>query len=256
MGPPGIMWASSRITHPERLSVDKYSDWYENKHIKDVLVLPDAVAAVKYQAVERPVKDGGEERTYSGDMPWLVVYELPDMVGFRESDGFKNMSQRNPPTQAEIDTIYMNTQFAIRFYEEVQRFEGEKAKENGPAKFIISGALEPPSDIASTTDFDKWYREEHIPLLSRMPGFIRSRRYEVKTAYTIKQLQPSDDMQIVPKYYALHEFGGEALPWKQIEESVGTEWAKKVMGSVQKAEVGWYKVKRVYPESEWGSVGN
>lgn len=126
----------------------------------------------------------------------------------------------------------------------------------GPAKFIISGALEPPSDIASTTDFDKWYREEHIPLLSRMPGFIRSRRYEVKTAYTIKQLQPSDDMQIVPKYYALHEFGGEALPWKQIEESVGTEWAKKVMGSVQKAEVGWYKVKRVYPESEWGSVGN
>lgn len=53
------------------------------------------------------------------------------MVGFRESDGFKNMSQRNPPTQAEIDTIYMNTQFAIRFYEEVQRFEGEKAKENG-----------------------------------------------------------------------------------------------------------------------------
>ncbi|ENI04658.1 hypothetical protein COCC4DRAFT_81629 [Bipolaris maydis ATCC 48331] len=248
MGPPGIMWASSRITHPERLSVDKYSDWYENKHIKDVLVLPGAVAAVKYQAVERPVKDGGEERTYSGDMPWLVVYELPDMVGFRESDGFKNMSQRNPPTQAEIDTIYMNTQFAIRFYEEVQRFEGEKAKENG--------ALEPPSDIASTTDFDKWYREEHIPLLSRMPGFIRSRRYEVKTAYTIKQLQPSDDMQIVPKYYALHEFGGEALPWKQIEESVGTEWAKKVMGSVQKAEVGWYKVKRVYPESEWGSVGN
>lgn len=60
-----------------------------------------------------------------------VVYELPDMVGFRESDGFKDIAQRNPPTKQEIETIYENVQFSVRFYEQVQIFEGEKAKENG-----------------------------------------------------------------------------------------------------------------------------
>lgn len=59
------------------------------------------------------------------------------MVGFRESDGFKDIAQRNPPSQEQIETIYVNAQFAIRFCEEVQRFEGEKAKENGMFSFSL-----------------------------------------------------------------------------------------------------------------------
>ena len=54
---------------------------------------------------------------------------------------------------------------------------------------------------------------------------------------------------------ALHEFDGDALPWKELGESLSTEWAKKVMGGLVKQEVGWYQVKRNYPESEWGHVG-
>lgn len=92
-------------------------------------------------------------------------------------------------------------------------------------------------------------------MLSNAPGFVRSRRYEVVTATKLEQLQPSDEKEAVPKFLALHEFSGEVLPWKELEESASTEWAKKVMGNLTKQEIGWYQVKRVYPESEWGQVG-
>ena len=29
-------------------------------------------------------------------------------------------------------------------------------------------------------DFDRWYDEEHIPLLARVPGWVRSRRFVLK----------------------------------------------------------------------------
>ena len=92
-------------------------------------------------------------------------------------------------------------------------------------------------------------------MLSRAPGFVRSRRYEVASAMKLEQLQPSDEKETVPRFLALHEFSGEALPWKELEESVSTEWSKRVMGGLAKQEIGWYQVKRVYPESEWGHVG-
>jgi hypothetical protein len=230
-----------------------------------------------------------------------VVYEIPD-IAFRDSDDFKGIATRNPPSKELIASVYMNARFDIRFYKQVQVFEGPHGAEtgmysffpspqtkspfppfsllpplkpqpsfsrerniscdfkkcnktSGPAKFIISGGLQPPSDAASTADFDKWYRDEHLPLLSRAPGFIRSRRYEVVTAYKLDQLQHADAMPEVPQYLALHEFGGEALPWKEIKESLNSEWAEKIIASVQNTEIGWYQVKRVYPESEWGNVG-
>jgi hypothetical protein len=59
----------------------------------------------------------------------------------------------------------------------------------------------------------------------------------------------------VPKYLALHEFECKELPWKALKESAETEWAKRVMVGLVKAEAGWYSVKREYAEEEWGNVG-
>lgn len=102
-------------------------------------------------------------------------------------------------------------------------------------------------------DFDAWYREEHIAILSRAPGFVRTRRYELVSGTTLdkfKRVEPE-----IPKYLALHEFEGDVLPWKELGESAQTEWAKRVMGGLVGEEVGWYRLKRKYAESEWGSIG-
>lgn len=76
-----------------------------------------------------------------------------------------------------------------------------------------------PKDI---DDFEKWYREEHLNMLSKLPGYRRSLRYKLgpKTKLTKGDFQPD--------YLAIHEiddlsgFGG-----KEAEAAITTPWTVK-----------------------------
>lgn len=186
-----------------------------------------------------------------------TLYEFPDL-SYKDRKDFKDVAANNPPSKDLIEDVYKNARFDIRFYEEVQLVNGDQAvptESSNPAKFLISAALEPPKDASSTADLDAWYRQEHISLLARAPGFVRSRRFKLTNATVIDKFQVGDVTKEAPRYLALHEFSGEVLPWKELQESAQTEWAKRVMGGLVKEEVGWYEVSRVYSESEWGHVG-
>ncbi|KAL1799614.1 hypothetical protein ACET3X_003651 [Alternaria dauci] len=242
----GVLWVSSRIVHPDKLSAEKFCDWYENTHVQEVLVLPGVPSAARYTALQQQLS----RPYYSNEAPWLTIYEFPDL-SYKDSQGFKSIG---PPGADVIENVYKNARFDIRFYEEIQAIEGSSTS-SPPPKFLISAALDPPKDAASTDDFDAWYRQEHMPMLQRAPGFVRSRRYKLSDAKVINEFQVGDVTGEAPRFLALHEFGGEALPWKEIAESTGTEWAKKVWGALEKEEVGWYELSREYSESEWGQVG-
>lgn len=172
-------------------------------------------------------------------------------INYRNSEDFKALDGQSPPSPDLLATIFQNARFDTRFYAEIQSFQVPHAKP-GPAKFLISAALEPPSE--QTSDFDQWYRDEHIAVLSRAPGFVRSRRYELVNGTTLNEFERLEGIE-VPRFLALHEFEGEELPWKELAESAQTEWAKRIMGGLRREEVGWYVCKRTYDESEWGGVG-
>jgi hypothetical protein len=171
-------------------------------------------------------------------------------IEYRHSDDFRNLDGQTTPSASTLARIFKNARFDTRFYTETQTFQAPGAKA-GPARFVISAALEPPADAAA--DFDRWYRDEHIAVLSRAPGFVRSRRYELVHGTVLNEFERS--VPEIPRYLALHEFEGQVLPWKELQESAETAWAKRVMGGLAKSEVGWYVLKRVYAEEEWGSVG-
>lgn len=241
----GVLWVRSRVVESERLSDDKFCEWYENTHIQEVLSLSGVPSAARYSSL-RPES---EPKT-SNYAPWLTLYEMPD-IEFKNSAEFKGLAGQSPPTKELIEGIFKGARFDTRFYREVQCVEGSSGKK-GPAKFVISAALEPPE--AKVTDFDAWYREEHIAVLSRAPGFVRTRRYELVNGSTLERYERTikDDM---PKFLALHEFECEDLPSKELAESAQTEWSKRVMGDLVREEVGLFVLKREYSESEWGNVG-
>lgn len=76
-----------------------------------------------------------------------------------------------------------------------------------------------PQDPA---DFEAWYRDEHLNMLSKLPGYRRSLRYKLgpKTPLTRDESPPA--------YLAIHEidsvrcFGG-----KEAEAANSTPWTKK-----------------------------
>lgn len=118
---------------------------------------------------------------------------------------------------------------------------------------MISAALQPQTDARAVADFNSWYADEHLSVLARALGYVRTRRYEVVDGTRLEGFERSRPE--IPKFLALHEFGGEGLPWAELQVSAETEWAKRVMGGLVESEIGWFKCKRRYEESVWEEVG-
>ena len=89
--------------------------------------------------------------------------------------------------------------------------------------------LEPSPDILTAEihptnleDFEAWYREEHLNLLAKMPGYRRSLRYRLGPC----TLLTSKDG--VPPYLAVHEFDDLNEAFKSKEAAAAnTPWTKK-----------------------------
>lgn len=90
-----------------------------------------------------------------------------------------------------------------------------------PAPEILTAEMH-PKDPA---DHDKWYREEHLELLSKIPGYRRTVRYSAGAPTPMTKADP------VPSALAIHEFedAGKAFATKELAAASDTEWTKKHM---------------------------
>ncbi|KAF2733819.1 hypothetical protein EJ04DRAFT_494675 [Polyplosphaeria fusca] len=228
MPTPGILTVSSRLSHPTTLTPTHLCAWYENTHIQQVTSLPGVPRAARYEALSPSPSSAPNQ--WSALAPWFTVYELPDL-DYRHSAEFKGLDGQSKPDEALLEGVFRQARFDTRFYEEVQRY-GDESK-CAPAKFLVSAALQPRA--GGERDFEAWYREEHLERLSRVRGYVRSRRYRVVDATVLDRFERRG-AEGCPQYLALHEFEGEELDM----EGLGLEGE----------EIGWWGLKRVYGEYE------
>lgn len=72
-------------------------------------------------------------------------------------------------------------------------------------------------------DFNRWYSEEHLPLVVRIPGYLRTLRYRIGPLTPVTE-------EDVPTYLTVHEMedlGGFAS--EEAKQSIETAWTKKQM---------------------------
>ncbi|PPQ67948.1 hypothetical protein CVT26_005828 [Gymnopilus dilepis] len=85
---------------------------------------------------------------------------------------------------------------------------------------LVSVGMTPSSE--NEADFNKWYNDEHIPMLSRAPGWIYSRRYRL--------LASGDN---APQYLAIHGWENDlSFASESYKEAVSTPWRMAVVGNV------------------------
>jgi hypothetical protein len=78
-------------------------------------------------------------------------------------------------------------------------------------------------DPVDEADFDRWYREEHLDMLHKLPGYRRSARYIIGPRTALAEGEP-------PKYLAIHEMDGLAgLDSKEGEAANSTPWTVKTI---------------------------
>lgn len=101
--------------------------------------------------------------------------------------------------------------------------KAESAEQPG---ILVIVSLDTP--ISHLDEFNRWYEEEHIPLLSKIPGYLSAQRGSLMIT--------SDEENQPPKFAAMYRYAnengqGKSEEWKA---SVSTEWAVKMMGICEK----------------------
>lgn len=91
-------------------------------------------------------------------------------------------------------------------------------------------------ESADEDDLNKWYEEEHLELLSKMPGYRRSLRYTIgpPVPEALRKTEPA-------KYLAIHEVDSlSAFDSKEAEKANTTPWSvKHITGSKVFIPRGW-----------------
>lgn len=118
-----------------------------------------------------------------------------------------------------------NTNSQWRLYEQIHETVHPNAIALDTSHILVLNGMTPkPED---DQEFNRWYAEEHIPMLSRAPGWIYSKRYK------LLQTSDSDLKYAVPMYLAAHAWKSElSFQSDEYKEAVSTPWRNKVVDSV------------------------
>lgn len=234
----GILWVSSRIVDEQKLSDDKFCDWYENIHIPDVHSLPGIPSATRYAAsTPSPFPT-----SWSEVAPWLTVYDMPSLE-YKDSAEFKGLDgQSNPAEEGVLEGIFRCARFDTRFYAErdvIGNFSSQ-----GSARYMVSIGLDMKGDGGE--DCEKGLKEGLGKNYEKLKGWVRTRWYELVSGTTLERFERR--VGAMPKWLVLYEFEGEDAPWPRLKENMATGSAVTIRGDLEEREIGWYVKKREYAD--------
>jgi uncharacterized protein (TIGR02118 family) len=105
----------------------------------------------------------------------------------------------------------------------------------GPPASVLTIEMQPRDEA----DFDRWYREEHIPLFSKVSGYHRSSRYRWQRKENFNR------REIPAAYLAVHEVDDvvQSLASEEATKANTTAWtAKQSKESEKTVARAWKKV--------------
>ncbi|WP_459548617.1 hypothetical protein [Nocardia sp. X0981] len=156
----GILF--SQMSPPPGWEED-FDDWYENEHIPARLVIDGFSHALRYRQ--------------QGD-PWhLACYFLDDMAALK-TPAYETLKSDPPDRTARMlaNVSHFTRYIADQISDTAP--DGTPSDETGGDHVLFAVAFNVPAEEEG--DFEGWYEDEHVPLLMKVPGWLRVRRYRVR----------------------------------------------------------------------------
>lgn len=229
---PGILYVTMQPKSSSNLTEAQFHDWYNNEHGPTRLRLPFIANGFRYRASDTSSSSPASETKPE----WMAVYDITDMNELTK-DAYLRL--RDPPVKSQRESETMaKIKVDRKLYDfiEERRSEGFKKLEDveneGEGNVMIAVALDLQPGEGKKEELDKWYREEHIDLLSRVPGWLRTRRF----------VTSSIDSKAPIEYLALHEYAPKnGLGGPEFKTATTTKWNQDIMANTVKE-----KRRRVY----------
>lgn len=188
----GILIAAMNIGNAAE---DEFHDWYDTEHVPERERVPGFLACQRWIGAADPKVS-------------VATYDL-DTIGVLQSPGYQAIGGANLSPWSKRVTSRV---------ERLMRFEGEQ---------ILPGDQLPPADAgglllnsmnvdpAHEAEFNKWYDEEHIPMLGAVPGVLCARRFRATSA----------NRRYVALYHLQTPDVQATQAWK---DAANTEWTNRM----------------------------
>jgi pimeloyl-ACP methyl ester carboxylesterase len=207
------------------LSLDAFNDWYNNEHGPNRLRLPFILNGLRYRAI-----DGLKPE-------WMAIYDTPDLENFT-LPSYTKLRSRSEQSQREIE-IMPKISISRGFYcleEEESRknfVRPENIEEIGTSHILVAAKVT-LNGKTHQSQYEEWFDKEHIPLLSKVPGWRRSRRL----SYSVL----NENHDSVTEVLGLHGYDSTAgLESEEFQSATNTAWRQEVFRTAVKE-----KHRRVY----------
>lgn len=187
----------------DKVSTEEFNAWYDDEHAPNRTTVPGVQTALRYVA--------DDDKTPS----WLAVYDL-DNAAVLSRPAYTNLwstsSAREKDILSRMQTLHRRVYTHISTY---------TAPDYAPErrKFLLCVGLEPAADSDLTDEeFNRFYEEDHLPILAKGPGFLRATRWK---------LEDAKGQEGVTRYMALYELEEEGMAFvnsQATKDSMSTEW--------------------------------
>ncbi len=181
---------------PGPVSLDEFTDWYDNEHVPNRLAVPGFGAVARYRAADGETPD------------WLASYEIKP--GTLDSPAYQALWE----TQSEREKRIMSAATIERRLFSPVYDSGPLAS---PAPVLLAVSMEVPPEVEA--DLEAHYAQEHFPMLLAVPGWLRARRYLLSSGAG-------------PKYLSVHELASHAVfDEPAYHATTVTPWRKRILAA-------------------------
>lgn len=186
MATPGNLYVTMQPR--EGLPLEQFHEWYNNEHGPTRLRIPAIFSnGLRYRAAD------GQKPEY------LATYDVTDMAHLETETYLTLRANRSPREAATIGQVDVKRYFydLVHVQESPLFMPIEKLTDDETEGLVAITTEITLNDIPEASDlFQKWFVEEHVSFLSKIPGWIRSRLFKTSS------LEPD----LPTKYLSFHDF--------------------------------------------------
>ncbi|KIY70237.1 hypothetical protein CYLTODRAFT_392388 [Cylindrobasidium torrendii FP15055 ss-10] len=216
-----------------KFSDDELTQWYEEGHGPARLTVDGYLSAQRYQAID------------SQKPTWLMVYETTDAAA-ADSPAYAALRESAPAKDGEV--LRSLSSFSRRIYNHIGTFVPPEPDPSAslPGRYLLNVEFEVTAEMEA--EFNKWYEEEHMPMLARVPGWLRGRRFTFEKESPVGRGDAAG--QPILKYLAIHELENNSFAeTEEFKAAVSTPWRARVAEGITGKSMRTFKLTRVIEKS-------
>ncbi len=194
------------MTEPPPAMEEEFNAWYDTEHMAERLAIPGFISARRWVY----------PRAKPGTGKYLATYELTSADVLTTPEYISHVGEHFTPwTKRCIGRLSVFRRWAA-----TQTVPGT-AQPAPEARALMVAMGDSPAEHEA--EFNKWYDEEHLPILAVVPGVLSARRFFDPTGK--------------PRHIALYELTDRAvIRSPQWQASVETPWSKRMLEATSKEE--------------------